>query len=613
MDLLNDAKREAERLLVAGGALAKDDFRVKRLLPALEEAASSAPVLGRLALALGRAIGEGSGGVEDGGTVSGNPVEAPAEAAAAALMEARALLGAIAATRARAGVKGDFAPFAGGPRAAPPPGGQASYWRQGPVAEALGRSGPGRLAVLEEAEKEGLLRDFRILPALVAALGDGSPDIAALSSRALAAFGPAAVPLLREAFDPTGGAAEARRLELLVGARAFMDEELLSLARAEDREVSGPVRAAAIEALSEGGAGEEVFLPLAKDRKKEVRVGAAAALCRFSTEAAAAATAEVAAKDADPKLLSSMRNSASPLLATMLLDRARGEYEAALPGLRAGKGDPKAVDRCLASLSPLPVVEPSPVLDFLLRACDELDSLGAGTARDSLLGQCLARLLSTERGPRQRLLTMRATEAPERLAYRLYASLLSESPSDCYSRFSSLLGKGRKDPRGASLIEAWRSMWGWYDMAKYGLPGFSGVAAYDTRWRDEFCRLDEVELVCRFDPAGMPKAVQRYLEKKAEDPLSCEASIHAVLAALAGAGSGRLVELCLRAYDRSKTTGSGRAAYGLRSAAESVLLSLDVKGADELSRIAAREKDGDRASFLGEMTARLRAKTGKKA
>ncbi len=115
MDILSEAKSEADRLLVAGASLARGDFRIKKLLPALDAAAASAPVIGRVAQAMRRAIGEAdasaalgaSGGANAPDAAESDAARAPnadmpeAELAADALMEARALLGAIAATQGR--------------------------------------------------------------------------------------------------------------------------------------------------------------------------------------------------------------------------------------------------------------------------------------------------------------------------------------------------------------------------------------------------------------------------------------------------------------------------------------------------------------------------------
>ncbi len=385
------------------------------------------------------------------------------------------------------------------------------------------------------------------------------------------------------------------------------DGELTAIARAESLSSSAQVRAAAIRSLSARGAEAGLFLELARDKKKEVRVAAAAALCRFEGEEAARAAIDVLAKDSEPDLVAAMRASSSGVLAGRLLDRAREEYAIVVQALNSGKRDKKAVDRCLSSLAPLPVLEDSPVLDFLVASCEELRGLPAGEDRNTLLKRCLLSLLASPGGPRRRLLSMRATEDPERIEYRLYASLFSEEPAACFERFRPLIARGKKDPHCAALLEAWRSM-NWVTMFNMGLRSESETLKYDIRWREEFCGLDEPGLVCRFDPAGMPTRVMRYLEKKAEDPLGIQDAAHEVLGALARAGSGRVVELCLKAYDKST---SGKAASGnwkLRYAAQATLLSLSSDRARELSKAAEREKDGSKASFLAEIAATLAGK-----
>jgi hypothetical protein len=602
MNLLIEARSETERLLSAGAGLAAGDFRVKRLLSAFDEAAAAAPVLARVGAALRRAVDD----------------EPSAEAAADALMEAHSLLAAIAATQTESALEGELErpgsseDRAGAKRAKAPQASSsrsAGYGIMKPISEALASSGQGRLAVLERAQEEGLLADLRLLPDLVAALGDGSVDVAAIARKALAALGPAAVPALRSSFDPALGAAAQRSLELLAASGGIDEEGLARLARGTELAVSPQVRAAAIAALAElglaeGSPREELLLGLAADRKKEVRLAAAAALCRSCGAAAAEAVASAVAQEADPDLARAAGASASPYLAARLLAKAKAELDAALDSLRSGKPDKKAVERCLASLEPLPVREGSPAHGFLFSVCASLDPLAAGPERDMLLDKCLARLLASEGAPRQALLAIPATAGHERLAFRFYASLLEESPVACFQRFAPILAAGRGDPLCAALLDAWRSMTSWLAMSARGLPGFSGVESYDARWREEFCRLDELDLVCRFEGRGMPKNVMRYLEKKAERPGEIADSLEGALRSLARAGSSRCIELCVAAYRQSLAPKQGKA-WMLSNAAEAALAALEPERARELERLAAKEKDQALADFLARAAKRL--------
>lgn len=618
MSLLTEARSETERLLSAGAGLAKGDFRVKRLLSAFDEAAAAAPVLGRVGAALRRAIGEAPA---SGAALGDGMTEA--EAAADALMEAQSLLAAIAATQTESGLEGELerlgvaedataeASAVTGQRPELAPARPAGYGAMKPIAEALSSSGQGRLSVLERAEREGLLADFRLLPDLVAALGDGSSEVAAIALKALRAKGAAVVPALRAAFDPALGAKSQRILGLLAEAGATDEAELSRLALGAELEASPQVRAAAIEALSARGVGEgspreALLLELAADRKKEIRLAAAAALCLSRGQAAAEAVAAAVAREGDEALAKAAGASASPQLARLLLERSRAEFEAAFASLGAAKADKKAVARCLAALAPLPVRSGSAALDFLLEACDRLAPLPPGAERKELLEKCLARLLSSEGAPRASLLSMAATEGPEELAFRFFASLQEESPADCFRRFAPALAAGSRDPNCAALLEAWRSMGDWYAMSARGLPGFSGVESYDVRWREEFCRLDELDLVCRFEGRGMQKQVMRYLEKKAERPEEIADSLAQALRCLARAGSGRCAELCLGAYRASLSPKQGRS-WQLRSAAESGLDALGPGAAAELRKLASKQKDQALADFLGQAADRLAA------
>ena len=54
--ILNQVYEETRRLTVAGSNLAKDDFRLKKLLPPLEKAAKKAPVFGTVAKSIDKLI-----------------------------------------------------------------------------------------------------------------------------------------------------------------------------------------------------------------------------------------------------------------------------------------------------------------------------------------------------------------------------------------------------------------------------------------------------------------------------------------------------------------------------------------------------------------------------
>src|SRR3954452_20731873 len=91
--VLNQVYDEARRLAVAGSVAARGDFRLKKLLPPLEQAGAKAPVFAKVAEAA-RAV-----------------VDGPDESAAASLLELASLVTAILYTQGETGLAGELTPI----------------------------------------------------------------------------------------------------------------------------------------------------------------------------------------------------------------------------------------------------------------------------------------------------------------------------------------------------------------------------------------------------------------------------------------------------------------------------------------------------------------------
>src|SRR4051812_8481927 len=91
--VLNQVYDEARRLAVAGSVVARGDFRLKKLLPPLEQAGAKAPVFAKVA--------EHTKAVIDG----------PEEAAAESLLELTSLVTAVLYTQGETGVPGTLEPI----------------------------------------------------------------------------------------------------------------------------------------------------------------------------------------------------------------------------------------------------------------------------------------------------------------------------------------------------------------------------------------------------------------------------------------------------------------------------------------------------------------------
>ena len=161
-------------------------------------------------------------------------------------------------TQARTGAEGELTPLSAG-------SGQyreLSYGQLHPLLEALTTTGGGRLETVQSAWENHpeIFTDFRVLPAVVAGLGDSYGELAALNAKILKEAGPSVLPLLREGFDPAGNRAMARRVEVIAaveGAQATpWLKEVLPQAKKD-------VRVAVILALGENSENTPLLLELA--------------------------------------------------------------------------------------------------------------------------------------------------------------------------------------------------------------------------------------------------------------------------------------------------------------------------------------------------------------
>src|SRR5947209_8584440 len=187
---------EARRLAVAGSAVARGDFRLKKLLPPLDQAAAKAPVFGKVAEAA-RAVADG-----------------PEDASAGNLLELTSLVTAVLYTQGETGLPGELVPLdtvdLGGAPA------QTSARLLKPLLEALSSTGSGRLELVKEAHQRGAFRDLRLVKPALDGLDDPYAEVADfLADEVLPVYGKAILPELRAKYDPKGTKGHPRRLKLL--------------------------------------------------------------------------------------------------------------------------------------------------------------------------------------------------------------------------------------------------------------------------------------------------------------------------------------------------------------------------------------------------------------
>lgn len=192
---LYDVKERLEQAAIAGTGLLGEDFRLTRAAEGLKPLAAASPVFGKIDAGLSKLL------------------SAPADTRSGLLLDILALVDAVVYTQAKTGTEGELEPLpAGNGRYQ-----ELSYSQLQPLLAALTTTGGGRMEIIQSAwdNHPEFFTDFRVLPALVSGLGDSYGEIAELNGKILRQSGPAAIPLLKEGFDPAGKKEMARRVEVI--------------------------------------------------------------------------------------------------------------------------------------------------------------------------------------------------------------------------------------------------------------------------------------------------------------------------------------------------------------------------------------------------------------
>ena len=245
---LYDVKERLEQAAIAGTGLLAEDFRLSRAAEAMKPLAAASPVLGRIDAGLTKLL------------------SAPAEERAGLLLDLLALVDAVAYTQGKTGAEGELVPLPAG-------SGQyqeLTYGQLQPLLTALTSTGGGRMEVIQSAwnNHPEFFTDYRVLPAVVAGLGDSYGELAELNVSILKEVGPIVLPLLKEDFDPAGKKAMARRVELI---SALEGAEATPWLREMLPQAKRDVRAAVIRALGADSGDASLLLDLAKSERGDSR------------------------------------------------------------------------------------------------------------------------------------------------------------------------------------------------------------------------------------------------------------------------------------------------------------------------------------------------------
>jgi hypothetical protein len=322
-ETLKNLDRDAERLLFAGAQVARTDASLDPAKARLAPLAPKAPAIAKVVEQIEKLQ------------------KATPKAAAAELLNLAALMAQVRGAQAAPAVAaGDLAAL---PRTEPI-GSPLSSTELAALVGALTGSADARHrpSTIADAAERDRVRDLRILPFAVAALGDSGVGYV-VQDKLLPKLGTVVVPELRASLKLTGKSLDAKKLRVLAAIGGEAEKPLL----VEATEKGSPeIRAAAIAELTrlDRAAAEPIALRfVASDRSAEVKRAAVTALGGGRSDAALDALCEVFAKHAD------LRGLAGDALATFdhpgVTARAEAWFTPELLGLtpfKAAKADTKA-------------------------------------------------------------------------------------------------------------------------------------------------------------------------------------------------------------------------------------------------------------------------------
>ena len=261
-----ELRNQLRSAAIAGANLISENFRLKKSVEAFEPLKGASPVFGK--------IYELSASL-----VSGN-----SESAAGTLLDTITLVDSVVCTLTSTAVPGTveelpITEFSAEITNAP-------YSVLSAVIDALTTSGSGNYETVSRTrnERPELLRDYRVMPALVKGLGAPYSELADLVENILGDMGKEIIPLLKKDFDPKGKKEMLRRLGL-IERLCGSSENAFYLENIENAEKD--MRKSLIYALRFDAANAEKLTELSKTEKGKAKDAALYALAALDCEESA--------------------------------------------------------------------------------------------------------------------------------------------------------------------------------------------------------------------------------------------------------------------------------------------------------------------------------------
>lgn len=437
--ILDQVFEEVRRLAIAGSVVSKDDFRLKKLIPALEQAGGKAPVLSKVAEAIKKVVA------------------AEEQDSAEALLELTTLVTAILYTQGKTGASGDLEPIETTDLGIVL-GTQTPARVLKPLIEALTTTGSGRLELIKEAHAKGLFNDLRLVRPSLEAMDDPHGEVANfVATKVLPIYGKGLIPWLKSSLDVNGHGGHGRRLRLLhsldpVGSREFVRKALDC--------GSKETRIAAIECLGIDPDDLPLLLEQASAKAQEVRMAAYRALSLMDREEAVNVIKKaLAGKDLD--LVSGyVQAQHNPEILEFVLSEAKRAIDNLT---RLGKGGTpqeasEVLGRAQGFLHCLEGRQDPAAEEFMIQVFDQRNSLSKvkGSLGDSLLDRIITNMRLGSSRLQSILGEAHATLAGMSFAWSFHAARQSLPPERVFDMFSPYFKeetRAKKSHREA-LIEA---------------------------------------------------------------------------------------------------------------------------------------------------------------
>jgi hypothetical protein len=534
--VLNQVYDEARRLAVAGSVVAKGDFRLKKLLPPLDQAGVKAPVFAKVSEAAKKVI------------------EGPEALSAESLLELTSLVTAVLYTQGKTGQPGDLKPIdpinLGGELA------QTSARLLKPLLESLRNTGSGRLEVIKEAHERGAFRDLRLIKPALEGLDDSYSEIADfLAEKVLPMYGTAILPELRKAYDPKGTKGHPRRLKLMHAIDAAATRDLVKQALTDGAK---EVKVAAISCLGADKEDLSYLIEQAAAKTQDIRGAAYAALANIDDPAAVAVLEKaIAGKDLD-LAVRAFHKSKSERLSALLVSEVQKEW-AALPKLKDKKQVADKVQRLMRLIGALPQEEHKAsndlTLELFARRAELAKVKGTNWSGADVTEAVVDRMMDGPKSLQAALARAHAELEPDQLAGAFHAGRRAIPPAELYDLFSPYLTakvdeKKKKDPayqkRAAVLDGLDADYIHWYRYED------EDDQPLDPRWLDLALKMKHLGMVCAVGQpghAGAEAFLQAEYEaaaKKAKNP----DQLHNLISVLVRLKHPKAADAVLAAYEK---------------------------------------------------------------